>query len=174
MSTRIAITGQPRIGKTTVCRQVIDLLDCNIGGMLCSDIIEDGKRVGFELLDLKTGEKGVLAHISGHGPKIGKYHVNVHDLSEIGVRAIENAMDSDLIIIDEIAPMELRSQRFIRTVERALASDKDMLVVLHQRSHHPLVELIREEFDVITVTKDNRDAIAREILCHFQAPQDVL
>jgi hypothetical protein len=40
----------------------------------------------------------------------------------IGVSAI----GTDLIVIDEIATMELTSQRFIRAVEEALASDKDM------------------------------------------------
>lgn len=167
--TRVAITGSPGAGKTTVCRQVLDLLDCTTGGMLCSDIIEGSRRVGFELLDLKTGKKGVLAHIRGHGPGVGKYHVNMHDLDEIGVRSIENAMDAELIVIDEIAPMELKSQRFIRAVEQALASDKDMLVVLHQRSHHPLAELIRSEFDVVNVTKENREGIVGEVVRRFGA-----
>ncbi len=71
-------------------------------------------------------------------------------------------------MIDEIAPMELTSQRFIRVVEEALASDRDMLVVLHQRSAHPLAERIRAEFDLITVTRDNRDKIADEIAGRFE------
>jgi nucleoside-triphosphatase len=71
-------------------------------------------------------------------------------------------------VIDEIAPMELTSQRFIRAVEEALASDTDMLVVLHQRSGHPLAERIRAEFDLITVTKDNRGVIADEIAGRFE------
>jgi len=54
-------------------------------------------------------------------------------------------------------------------VEEALASDRDMLVVLHQRSAHPLAERIRAEFDLITVTGDNRDAIAGEIAGRFES-----
>jgi len=175
MGTRVAITGQPGVGKTTVCRAVADRLGRSTGGMVCSDITEgDGgggsrsRRVGFELLDLQTGVKGVLAHIRGDGPRVGKYHVNLHDLDRIGVSAILSAIDADLIVIDEIAPMELTSQRFIRAVEEALASDMDMLVVLHQRSGHPLAERIRAEFDLITVTKDNRDVIAGEIAKRFE------
>ncbi len=171
MGTRVAITGQPRVGKTTVCRTVVDRLSRSTGGMICSDITEEGSggmRVGFELLDLQTGVKGVLAHIRGDGPRVGKYRVNLHDLDRIGVSAILSAVGTDLLVIDEIAPMELTSQRFIRAVEGALASDTDMLVVLHQRSGHPLAKRIRAEFDLITVTKDNRDVIADEIAGRFE------
>ena len=170
MGTRIAITGQPGVGKTTVCREVADRLGRSTGGMVCSNIIEEGRRVGFELLDLQTGVKGVLAHIRGGGPSVGKYHVNMPDLDKIGVSAILSALATDLIVIDEIAPMELKSQRFVQAVEGALASDRDMLVVLHQRSTHPLAERIRAEFDLITVTKDNRDVIADEIAGRFSPP----
>nr|QNO44748.1 hypothetical protein KLGCGMKP_00010 [Methanosarcinales archaeon ANME-2c ERB4] len=76
---------------------------------------------------------------------------------------------TDLIVIDEIAPMELTSQRFIRAVEEALASDMDMLVVIHQRSVHPLAERIRAGFDLITVTFDNRDVIVDEIVGRFES-----
>jgi len=176
MRTRVAITGQPGVGKTTVCRAVVDRLGRSTGGMICSDITEgdggegDGRsrRVGFELLDLQTCIKGVLANIRGDGPRVGKYHVNLHDLDRIGVSAILRAIGTDLIVIDEIAPMELTSQQFIRVVEVALASDRDMLVVLHQRSPHPLAERIRAEFDLITVTKDNRGVIADEIAGRFE------
>ncbi len=175
MRALVAITGQPGVGKTTVCMAVVDRLGRSTGGMICSDITEwdsgggdnRGRRVGFELLDLQTRVKGVLAHIRGDGPRVGKYHVNMSDLDRIGVSAILSAVGTDLIVIDEIASMELTSQRFIRAVEEVLTSDRDMLVVLHQRSVHPLAERIRAEFDLIAVTKDNRDMIADEIVRRF-------
>ncbi|KAF5413744.1 MAG: hypothetical protein C5S49_07845 [Candidatus Methanogaster sp.] len=177
MRTRVAITGQPGVGKTTVCGAVVDRLGRSTGGMICSDITEGnvgagagrGRRIGFELLDLQTGVKGVLAHIRGDGHRVGKYHVNRHDLDRIGVSAILSAIGTDLIVIDEIAPMELTSKRFIQAVEEALASDTDMLVVLQQRSVHPLVERIRAEFELITVTRDNRGVIADEIAGRFES-----
>lgn len=161
---KIAITGKPGIGKSTICKKVIESLDCKKGGMLCSDIRKNRKRIGFEIKDILTGKKGILAHVKGSGPKVGKYHVNLKDLNEIGVKAIENAINSDLIIIDEIAPMELKSKDFIRAVESAIDSEKSMLVVLHQTSRHKLAERIRLEFKVITVNEENRDGIANEII----------
>ncbi len=67
------------------------------------------------------------------------------------------------LTIDEIAPMEFKSPEFIHVVEEVLDSNKNMLVVLHQKSTHPLAERIRREFQVYTVTKENRETLAPEI-----------
>ncbi|MBU2617947.1 MAG: NTPase [Euryarchaeota archaeon] len=163
---RIAITGPPRIGKTTVCRKVMDLLRCKVGGITTSEIRE-GNRRGFQIMDLMTGMVGTLAHVHGAGPRVGKYHVNLADLEEIGARAIERAIHADLIVIDEIAPMELMSEKFVRAVQKALDSDKPMLITLHHRSRHPLAERIRSEFDVMEITKENRDMIVDKIVESF-------
>lgn len=67
------------------------------------------------------------------------------------------------VVIDEIAPIEFKSPEFIQAVEAALNSDKSMLVVLHQKSSHPLADRIRREFEVYTVTLENRERIVSEI-----------
>jgi nucleoside-triphosphatase len=161
---RIAITGSPGVGKSTVCRRVLEQLTCTYGGMVSADIRVKGERVGFEIRDIATGKHGILAHKQGSGPRVGSYHVNLEDLNNIGVAAIKNAMSSELIVIDEIAPMELKSPEFIRAVEEAIGSDKNMLVVLHQKSAHPLAERIRRGFEVYTVTYENREGLVPEII----------
>lgn len=160
---RIAITGSPGVGKSTVCRNVLKQLTCTCGGMTSADIREKGERVGFEIMDIATGKQGILAHKQGIGQRVGKYHVNLSDLKSIGAAAIKNAMSTELIVIDEIAPMEFKSPEFIRAVEAALGSDKSMLVVLHQKSNHPVAERIRREFVVYTVTPENRERVVSEI-----------
>ncbi len=160
---RIAITGSPGVGKSTVCRNVLKQLTCTCGGMISAEIREKGERVGFEVKDLVTGKQGILAHKKGAGPWVGSYHVNISDLNGIGAAAIKNAMSTELIVIDEVAPMEFKSPEFIRAVEGALGSGKNMLVVLHQKSNHPVAERIRREFLVYTVTLENRESIVSEI-----------
>ena len=160
---RIAITGSPGVGKSTVCRNVLKQLTCTYGGMTSADIRAKGERVGFEIRDIATGKQGILAHRQGVGPRVGSYHVNLEDLNNIGVTAIRNAMNSELIVIDEIAPMEFKSTEFVRAVEEALSSDRNMLVVLHQKSAHPLAERIRREFEVYTVTLENRESLVSGI-----------
>ena len=161
---RIAITGRPGVGKSTVCSNIVEHLRCTYGGMVSADIRVEGERVGFGLMDISTKERGILAHKDSRGPCVGKYYVNLDDLNNIGVNSIKNALSCDLVVIDEIAPMEFKSHEFVQIIEKALESDRDMLVVLHQKSNHPLAQRIHKEFEIYTVTEDNRESIVAVIV----------
>ena len=160
---RIAVTGHPGIGKSTLVQKVAALSGARVGGVLARDKRYKDRHIGFELLDLGSGATGMLADETGDGPQLGKYRVRLDDLDQVGAKAIESALNSDLIIVDEIGPMELSSRRFILAVEKAIASPKSMLVVLHEWSNHRLAKKIRGSFKVITVTEENRDALVEEI-----------
>ncbi len=174
MNLRLGITGKPRIGKSTIIKEVIRRLKAEgmaVGGMLTSDIHEGGRRVGFSIEDISTGEKGILAHVQLHqsGPKVGQYTVNLTDLDAIGAHSINNALtrsEPRIIIIDEIGPMELKSRRFIEAVEKAMNSDSDkhLIVSVHQRSAHELVRHIRSTFEILEVVEESRDELATVII----------
>jgi len=169
---RIGITGKPRIGKSTIIKEVIRRLKAEgiaVGGMLTSDIHERGRRIGFSIEDISSGEKGILAHVhlQHSGPKVGKYTVNLTDLDAIGAHSIDNALTRSelrIIFIDEIGPMELKSRRFIEAVENVLKSDKPLIVSVHQRSEHGLVRHIKSTFEILEVTEENRDELAAVII----------
>lgn len=163
MAPRIAVTGSPGIGKSTLVAKVVQDSKWSVGGVLARDRRYKDRRIGFELLDLSTGAVGILADETGSGPQLGKYRVHPEDLDSIGAQAIESALKCDLIVVDEVGPMELSSRRFVSAVENAISSDRPMLVVLHEWSNHRLAKKIRSTFKVITVTRDNRDTIAQEI-----------
>ena len=159
MALRIAVTGSHGIGKSTLVAKVATATGMRVGGVLARDKRYKDRRIGFELLDLASGAVGILADETGSGPQLGKYRVHPEDLDGLGAVAVENALKCDLIVVDEVGPMELSSHRFVSAVEMAIASPKPMLVVLHEWSNHRLAKKIRSTFQVITVTRENREAL---------------
>ncbi len=164
MVVRMAVTGPPGIGKSTLVEKAAAASGHRVGGMLAKDKRFKDRRIGFELVDLASGATGMLADESGSGPKLGKYRVHLDELDKIGAKAVEDAINYDLIVVDEIGPMELSSRRFVLAVEKAMASPKPMIVVLHEWSSHPLAKKIRGTFQVIVVTRENRDSLVEEIV----------
>jgi nucleoside-triphosphatase len=163
MVLRIAVTGSPGVGKSTLVQKAAAATGCRVGGVLARDKRFKDRRIGFELLDLATGATGILADEAGSGPQLGKYRVHPEELDRVGAQAVEDGLGCDLIVVDEVGPMEISSRRFVAAVEKAISSDKPMLVVLHEWSQHRLAKKIRGTFKVITVTKENRDALVKEI-----------
>lgn len=168
---RIAVTGSPGVGKSTVVAKAAEKLayqpGFKIGGIQTAEIRKDGQREGFLIRDLASGKTGILSSVKGSGPRIGKYHVNLEDLEGIGANALRNALECDLIVIDEIGPMELKSGAFVSAVEAVLKSDKPVLAVLHRSSSHLLAQRIRTEFEVLTVDEGNRDELPEKIFNYF-------
>lgn len=164
------ITGPPRVGKTTVLTEIAERLKIKglkLGGMTSREIRRDGIRVGFEICDYASGKRGWLAHIRQHkGPRIGKYRVNLDNLDSIGVAAIQNALrEADVVLIDEIGPMELYSRSFIEAVEETVNSGNLVLATIHYRAQHPLVRSVksRKDVEVINVTEENRGRLPQQI-----------
>lgn len=167
---RIALTGRPGVGKTTLIERVLSRVPLTHGGMITKEIRKCGRRVGFSVIDIATGTEGILAHLHVRdGPRIGRYTVNLKDLEEIGITAIARAIaEKDLVVIDEIGPMEITSPRFIPTVERALASGKSLIISTHAHLDHPLVHRVRQELTLFRVKMSNRDALVDEIMQEFE------
>ena len=150
--------------------KVVDALKergCSVGGMISREIREGGTRVGFEILNLNSSERGWLAHVNqAIGPRVGKYRVNMEDLNNIGAKAImEAAENCDIIAIDEIGPMELLSERFKDAVRKALESPKLVVAVVHWKAQDRLINAAKnmKDSEIITVTPENRDKLS-EIL----------
>jgi len=168
---RVFLTGNPGCGKTTVIRRVCDILVNNgtkPGGMVSEEIRKGGVRVGFSLEDLMTHETGVLARVDERdGPRVGKYYVNLQDLQRVGAVAIRRAMvEADVVIVDELGPMELHSIPFILAVERALECPKRFVGTIHKRATHQLLTTIRSNptHHMSEVTLDNREQMSSRIV----------
>jgi nucleoside-triphosphatase len=166
---RVAITGRPGVGKTTVIERLLEILPLSAGGLITKEIRVCGHRVGFSLRDVASGEEGILAHLHHRdGPKVGRYTVDLRSLEEIGVRAILRAVRTcDLVVIDEIAPMELSSAAFVPAVEEALESAKALMVSTHANADHPIAHRVRRELQLVRIKLSNRDQAVIDIAACF-------
>jgi nucleoside-triphosphatase len=162
----ILVTGPPGIGKTSVLRRTVKELNhrnYSVGGMLCREVREGGLRVGFEVMDLVTGQRGWLAHVNqATGPKVGKYHVNLTDLGFIGAGSIVAAVqNADILAIDEIGPMEFLSKPFTNALLQAVNSKKPLFGTIHYKLNNSIIEEIkkRDDTEIIEVTPKNRPTL---------------
>ena len=72
--------------------------------------------------------------------------------------------NSDVIICDEIGPMELKSREFIDSVKNLLDVDKKVIVVVHQKLQHLLTDEFRNKSSLlINLDLENREKV-NEIL----------
>ncbi len=165
---KIAITGRPGIGKTTACIKIFNILKDKIPvkGFVTTEIREKGIRIGFIMKELHTDFSKILSRKEPGFPRVGSYRVYLDSLEEMS-RRIKDYRDSDLIIIDEVGPMELKSRKFVEAVDGLIDSDSRLIFTVHYRSSHPLAERIRREFKLITLTEGNRDRIAEDVVMEF-------
>jgi nucleoside-triphosphatase len=166
MGRAILLTGHPGVGKTTIIKQVIAQLAYPAGGFYTEEIRENGARAGFKIVTL-DGRAGVLAHtILRSRNRLGRYAVDIGVVDTLAVDSIRRAAASNqIVIIDEIGPMELFSTRFYETVMETLQSDAVVLGTIVKR-HHPSADKIKAlpNIKLLEATIENRDIIAQNIL----------
>ncbi len=151
------------MGKTTVCLKVADALreeGYTVGGIYCPEVREGPRRVGFDIVDLTRDDRYPLARVGHPGPRVGRYGVFVENLEKAASAILEALESKDVVVVDEVGPMELKSKAFEDAVRRAADHPTPCIFVVHARSRHPLVLDLRErreDVEVYEVTERNRD-----------------
>lgn len=172
MSQAVLLTGAPGSGKTTLIRRVLDRLDRPAGGFYTQEIRGPGGRqgkgvrLGFEIVTLDGG-RGTLAHVDlGGQPRVSKYGVDLDTLDSLAVGAIREAIAAGgLVVIDEIGPMEILSERFQEAVLDAVQGSSPVLGTIVQR-RQPFADRVKAlpGVTLLHVRRDNQDALLKDIL----------
>jgi nucleoside-triphosphatase len=166
----ILVTGPPGSGKTRLIQRIVDDLKKQgvvVGGLLTPEVRAGAERTGFHIVDILTGEKGLMADISlSSDIKVGRYGVDIGVIRDIGVNALTRATDQcEVIVIDEIGKMELYSKEFQDAVEQVLTSEKPLIGTVGEKLRHPFAMRIRAmpSVKVMILTRSNWDEIYRQI-----------
>ena len=160
---KIFISGKPGVGKTTLLKNVSDVLKksgVEFGGFITLEIREHGTRKGFEVIDIITGKREVFASIDFNESRVGKYGVNVKRFEEVAIPAVERGIKSGFLLIDEIGRMEMKSQWFNEKIRRILNSKIYLIATLHRN----YVKSFKNYGEIYIITLDNRKFLFNKII----------
>ncbi|MCQ3974881.1 MAG: AAA family ATPase [Anaerolineae bacterium] len=165
----ILLTGRPGVGKSTIIKVVVSRLGQRAGGFYTREVRVAGKRMGFEVVTL-AGETDLLATKSpditfATEAPFGKYRVNLSAIDKLAVRALHQAMaQRQIVVIDEIGPMELLSEKFCQAVQELLDAPVIVLGTVVERPH-PLADRIKQHprIQLQQITLANRDLLPHQI-----------
>ncbi|HXL51354.1 MAG TPA: NTPase [Candidatus Limnocylindrales bacterium] len=166
----ILLTGRPRVGKTTIVNRIHEHYSASglkVEGMTTREVREGNARTGFMITDLSSGQEGWLAKKDlTAGPRVGSYVVVSEDLEKIGAAALERSMKgpADLVIVDEIGPMEMTSASFRNNISRVLNGNRAVIATVKFGARYPEVERTWQKSVHWEITKENRESIYRRII----------
>ena len=160
----VIITGAIGIGKTTVCRKLIEILRGK--GYTCGGILTyKAADKGIIIEDIQSGEKGTLASINNvyQGPRTARYSFNPDGI-EFGIHAVEKGTSAPVLVVDEVGQLELRGEGFARALELIKAGEVEDCVLVIRRELLPafLPQLPAAPL-IFETTTDNRNQLPQEI-----------
>ncbi|MFN2590145.1 MAG: NTPase [Actinomycetota bacterium] len=172
MTVRVLIEARPGAGKTTAARRLVDALrraGVPVRGFTTAELREGGRRVGFAV-EAVDGERAVLAHQRIPGPpRVGRYGVDVEAFERVALPALEDPGRPGVVVIDELGKMELASARFREAVERLLSGQAAVVATVHVH-RDPFTDALKRRFEVLRLTRDNRDLLPAKLADRLLAP----
>jgi nucleoside-triphosphatase THEP1 len=130
----IIITGNVGQGKTTFTQSITEKLaqqGIRISGFFSVGIHEDGRRIGFDLIDIQTGQRLMISRNSFREgwKKQGHYYFNPEVFlaeSELLKHQIEEG--SGLFVIDEVGPLELNDSGWSPLIQQLCTSNPSPMI----------------------------------------------
>ncbi len=170
-SLKIGISGALGTQKSETIRSIIEKLDeegIDVGGMITEPIMEDNRRIGYQVMDWSTKEKAVFAHLDLESAiEVKGYGVNLDTLDEVGGKAIKKAAEeNDVVLIDEIGKMQGESERFCEMVKAIFDVNKPLIITFEKKSRNTLLQDLRRRDDVrmLELTEVNKDLLPYKVV----------
>jgi nucleoside-triphosphatase THEP1 len=160
----IIVTGTIGIGKTTVCRKLIEITRNR--GYTCSGFLTyKAADKGIIIEDVQTGERETLASINNvyNGPRTAKYFFNPQGI-DFGIRVIDKGISSAIMLVDEIGHLELRGEGFAKVLELVkVGKVKDCVLIIRKELLPALLPQLPTTPVVFEATINNRNQLPQEI-----------
>jgi len=160
----IIITGATGIGKTTVCEKVVKIIRSS--GYSCGGILtHKAAHESLIALDIQTGERLILASNDNtfDGPRTPRYSFNPEAI-KFGIRAINKAIDSDVLIIDELGHLELAGEGFAKGLELVKTGRaKNSILVIRKELLPAFLAQLGDNPAIFEITVSTRERLPYKI-----------
>jgi nucleoside-triphosphatase THEP1 len=160
----IIVTGTTGIGKTSVCRKLIELArnrGYTCGGILTYKAVD--KSIIIE--DIQTDDKETLAGINNlyHGPRTVKYYFNPKGIN-FGIQAIDKGISAAILVVDEIGHLELRAEGFAKVLDLIKAGKvTNCILVIRSELLSTFLPQLPSTPTVFKTTVNSRNQLPQEI-----------
>jgi nucleoside-triphosphatase len=177
--TTVILSGESGCGKTTLCTRIVAMARARglaVAGVVTPPRLADGRKIGLDVEDIRSGQRRPLAEayaeshpsIAGAmaGPRMGSWQFYADGLAW-GAMILRHATPCDLLVIDELGPLELlQGQGWTVGLEVLRGSRYHMALVTARPGLLPYFQeqLAPREPIILTVTRANRDALPAHII----------
>ncbi|MEJ2554715.1 MAG: nucleoside-triphosphatase [Anaerolineae bacterium] len=173
------LSGESGCGKTNICTRIVAMTRARglaVTGVVTLPRLVDGRKVGLDVEDIRSGRRRPLAEayaesdpsIAGAttGPSTGSWQFYADGLAW-GAMLLRRATPCDLLVIDELGPLELlQGEGWTVGLEILGSSRYRMALVTVRPGLLPQFQeqLAPREPIILTVTRVNRDALPAHII----------
>jgi nucleoside-triphosphatase THEP1 len=155
----VVVTGSPDCGKTAAVVRLAEMLQSSvpIAGFVQTAEIEDGRKVGFRVRDLASGDETRLARLAGRrGGEFGTRFAFSAEGFALGRAALGRAEPGGVVIVDELGPVELRGEGHMPAVVKAMTvPGLAAAVIVVRRSLVPSLLATLEATDAVVLDMED-------------------
>ena len=131
------VSASSGMGKTTFCGNYVARArqaGLSVGGILCPAVYESGAKVGIDQVDIRTGERRRLGTRSSgaSGTTVGCWQMDESVLAW-GNEILVSLKDEEIIVIDELGPLELEEGHGYQDALRLLDEGRYYVAVVAVR-----------------------------------------
>jgi nucleoside-triphosphatase len=167
----VLLTGEREVGKTRLCQRVVGEAErrgFSCAGVLSPALFDSQQKIGISLIDVASGEERSLAIADDapHGVRWGRYRFVPSSLAW-GAELLAKAIPCDLLVVDELGPLELESgQGLVRALDVLAQGGFSLALVVVRPA---LLDQVRgrlkaKESVIVEVNLSNRDQLPARIL----------
>ncbi len=118
-----------------------------VGGILALRIVEEGETTGYDVYDISSGTRTpFMRHTGSETTGVQRFTINNAGY-EAGNKALDPVanIDRDVVIVDEVGPLELRGRGWSESLESLLSETGKVLLIAVRKS---LTKAVMRKFSI--------------------------